>query len=456
MKNKSLKFILRYISTIVLITLVVILLNYLMIVYFVRYSPYTEEPIKTVKNIAIEMNENSNTLSLETSKMIKSKNIWVQLIDKNGHVIYSNNTGKDIPNYYSLKDIAVAAKGYINDYPIFLWECKENLVILGYPKKSIDKYNWFIPSNSKNAAPRTFIYIILFNVGIIVIVSICLSRILNRPLEKLIKGVFDLKREKKVCLMEKGIYKDLAKSINETSKLIIDKNNKIKLRNKAIENWIAAISHDVRTPLSMILGYSAMIEEDDTLSEEVHSEAKIITENSIRLRELIANLNLATSLQYNMQPLSLSSVRLSNIAREAMASCINSGILQNCSTDIIIEDESIAVMGNKNLILRAVINIITNSAKYNKEGCNITVTVPKITTDSIYASIMISDDGSGILQDKVDKINEDDYFYTQIDQKHGLGLIIVRSIVEAHNGELVIKNRKDKGVTVILKIPKVD
>lgn len=130
MKNKSLKFILRYISTIVLITLVVILLNYLMIVYFVRYSPYTEEPIKTVKNIAIEMNENSNTLSLETSKMIKSKNIWVQLIDKNGHVIYSNNTGKDIPNYYSLKDIAVASKGYINDYPIFLWECKENLVIL--------------------------------------------------------------------------------------------------------------------------------------------------------------------------------------------------------------------------------------------------------------------------------------------------------------------------------------
>lgn len=139
-----------------------------------------------------------------------------------------------------------------------------------------------------------------------------------------------------------------------------------------------------------------------------------------------------------------------------MASCINRGILQNCSKDIIIEDENIAVMVDKNLILRAVINIITNSAKHNKEGFNITVTVPKITTGSIYASIMISDDGSGILQDKIDKINENDYFYTQIDQKHGLGLIIVRSIVEAHNGKLVIKNRKDKGVTVILKIPKVD
>jgi signal transduction histidine kinase len=452
--NKSLKFILRYISTIVLITSIVILLNYLLIIYFARYSPYTEEPVKTVKNIAREMGENNNTLSLETSRMIKSKNIWVQLIDEKGNVIYSNNTPKDTSNYYSLKDIAVAAKGYLNDYPIFLWECKENLVMLGYPKNSIEKYNWFIPLNSKGSIPTTFLYIILFNIGIIVILSMVLGRILNRPLGNLVKGVFDLKEEKKVYLKEKGIYKDLAKSINETSEIIMDKNNKIKLRNNAIESWISAITHDVRTPLSMILGYSAMIEDDKTLSSEVHEEARIITENSIRLRELITNLNLATSLQYNMQPLTLSTIRLSHVAREAMASCINSGILQKCSSDIVVKDETIAAKIDKKLILRAIINIITNSSKHNKEGCSIVITIPKTINDSSYVSIIISDDGSGISEEKINKINEENYFHNSIIQNHGLGLVIVRSIMESHNGKIIVENRKDKGLNVILKFPK--
>ncbi|WML32689.1 ATP-binding protein [Clostridium sp. OS1-26] len=453
MKNNGFKFILGYISTIVCITLIVVILNYLGFIYFVRNSPYIKEPTKTVKNIAQELRENNNQLSSKTIEMIKNNGMWVQLVNESGEVIYNCNKPENINNHYSIKDIAILSKSYLKDYPVFLWESKENLVILGYPKSSIQKYNLVIPSNTKNAEPTIYIYIISLNIVILIMLSIGLIRVLNKPLNRLIKGIFSLKEEKKTGLKEKGIYKDLAKSINETSELIIDKNNKIKLRNNAIENWITAVSHDVRTPLSMILGYSAMIEEDDTLPEEVRSEAKIITENSLRLRELIANLNLATSLQYNMQPLTLSTVRLSNIAREAMVSCINSGILQNYSTDIIIEDENVTVMVDKSLILRAVINIITNSAKHNKEGCSITVNVPKAAADSMYASIVVSDDGSGISQEQIDKINKDDYFYTQVNQKHGLGLIIVRSIIDAHHGKFIIENRKDKGVAVTLRIP---
>lgn len=454
MKNKSFKIILNYSITIVLTVLIVIFLNYTVFLYFIRHSPYIKEPTKTVEAIAEELSENNNELSSKTSEMIKNNNIWVQLVNLKGEVIYNNNKPDDIGDYYLLKDIAILSKSYLNDYPVFLWESKENLVIVGYPKNSISKYNWFLPTNIENSTPMTFLYIAFFNVIITIILSICLGRILNKPLNRLINGVLLLKEEKKVCLKEKGIHKDLAKSINETSQIIIEKNNKIKLRDNAVESWIAAISHDVRTPLSMILGYSAMIEEDDTLPKEIHAQAKIITENSLRLRELITNLNLATSLQYNMQPLTLTCTRLSNIAREAMASCINSGAIQNCSKDIIIEEEKTAVMVDAKLLLRAVINLIMNSAKHNKEGCHITVSVPKTTSASPYAAIIVSDDGSGISQDKINKINEDDYFHTPINQKQGLGLIIVRSIVEAHHGSFIIENGKNKGVVATLKIPK--
>ena len=455
MKNKSFKIIANYIIMIVLVTLIAIALNYAGILYVIRCSSYIDEPQKNVENIAEELNGNSNKVSLKTSKMIKNNNLWVQLVNSDGNVIYSNNKPSEIGDYYSLKDIANLSRSYLKDYPVFVWESKENLVILGYPKNSITKYNWFIPTNNKQSIPMTIVYIILLNLIITILVSICLGRIFSKPLRKIINGVFLLKDEKEVYLKEKGIYIDLAQSINKTSKSIIEKNNKIKIRDNAIKNWISAISHDVRTPLSMILGYSAMIQEDSVLTKEVHEQAKIITENSLRLRELITNLNLATSLQYNMQPLILTHAKLSNIVRETMVISINSGILKHCSTEIVIEDEKIAAMVDEKLIIRAIINLIMNSAKHNKEGCHITVTVKKAKDNDSYVSIIILDDGCGISEDKIKKLNQQEDFSTHINQEHGLGLIIAKNIAKAHNGKFIIENGKNKGVISTITIHRV-
>ena len=454
MKSNTFKFTFRYTSMIILITTIIVILNYGGFIYFARYSPYIKEPTKTVKSVAQELTENNNQLSSKTIEMIKNNGIWVQLLNNKGEVIYNYNKPEDIGNFYTINDIAIMSKSYLKDYPIFLWTSKENLVILGYPKNSIDKYNLIIPSNGKSSVPTVYIYIVILNIVILTILSIILNRVLNKPLNRLIKGIFSLKSEEETYLNEKGIYKDLSNSINEISKIILDKNHKIKLRNNAIESWITSISHDVRTPLSMILGYAAMIEEDNSLPEEVRSEAKIITQNSLRLRELITNLNLATSLQYNMQPLNLSTVKLSTIICEAVTSCKKSGILRSCNIEVIIENDDITVMVDRDLILRALINIITNSVKHNKEGCSIKVIVSKESVNNKYASIVISDNGSGISKDIIDRINGGVDYHTTMNQKHGLGLIIVRNIMDVHCGKLIIENGIEQGINVILRIPK--
>lgn len=454
MKNKSLKVISNYIISIVVIALVIIILNYAFILYFTRFSSYVNEPNKIVKAIAEEMNGKNNKLSEDTMQIIKGNNLWVQLVNSNGKVIYGYNNPRDIQKYYSLKDIAKLSRNYLEDYPVFVWESGENLVILGYPKDSISKYNWFIPTNNKNSIPMTIVSIILLNVIIIILLSTCLGRIFSRPIAQLIDGIFSLKHEKDVVLKEKGIYKDLAQSINETSRSIMDKNGKNKLRDNAIKNWINAISHDVRTPLSMILGYSAMLEEDNTLSREACEGVKIITENSLRLREIIANLNLATSLQYNMQPLNLKHVKISNLVRKAIASSIKSGVLQNCSIEVVIEDEEEVVLIDEKLMIRAIMNIIINSATHNKNGCDVKVKVKEVKNNEPYVTIIISDNGCGISKDKIRNINEQKDINTLINKEHGLGLIIVKNIIESHNGKFTIKNGENAGVIVWIKIPK--
>lgn len=452
MNNKSMKIIVRYIIRIIFIVFIVLAINYSLFLFIIRYSPMAKEPTTTVKIIAEELNGDNKQLTDKTTKVIQKNNLWVQLVNASGYVIYSYNEPDDIYNYYSINDIAKLSKSYLNDYPVYLWESGRNLVILGYPKNTISKYNWFIPTNVINNLPLTLVVIMLMNLIITIILSIILSRKLTKPLGNIIKAISSLKEEQEVKLKEKGIFKDLAENINETSQIIRDKNHKIKLRDTAVSNWLTGISHDIRTPLSMILGYSALMEGDATLSEEVHSQARIITENAVRLSDLITDLNLASSLQYQLIPLNLSLVKLSSIARKAVAKGVNSGILKNSSIDLIIQDESASALLDEALFLRAIINLIANSAKHNKQGCNITVTVPN-TNEYDYVSIIVSDNGSGIPKDKIERINGYDYFNAWINKSNGLGLVIVKSIIETHHGQMVIESEKGKGTTIVIRIP---
>ncbi|MDZ7542849.1 hypothetical protein GNF83_17005, partial [Clostridium perfringens] len=145
-------------------------------------------------------------------------------------------------------------------------------------------------------------------------------------------------------------------------------------------------------------------------------------------------------------------LRVGDLVREAIANCINSNVIKSSSIDILIEDESATILADKDLILRAIINLIINSVKHNKEGYNITVTVPKVDKDS-YVTIIISDNGCGISEEKINKINNENTFYNKEKKNHGLGLIIVKSILAAHNGSFLIENGKETGAVVTLKIP---
>lgn len=442
-KNKSMNITIRYIFTIILVALIMISLNYIFMASLIKYNP-SKQPDKIIKAIAGEFNINASSLSLNSEAIIEKDNLWLQLVNPSGEVIYSKNVPENVQKHYSITDIAMLSKSYLKEYPVFVWKSNENLVILGYPKDSISKYNWSFYSKSFSFY---FVSFIILNIVVTGLFANVLGRRLTKPLNNLIKGIFSLKEGKEISLKENGVYKDVVDSIHETSIAILEKNN-------AIKNWISGISHDVRTPLSMILGYSAIIEEDDNLPEETRLQAKIITENAVRFRELVANLNLATMLQYNMQPLDLSQVKLSNIARESMASCVNSGILKNCSSEVIIE-EDIQVMIDKNLFERAIVNLIVNSVNHNSAGCHVKVIVPKINNKSEFVSICVEDDGCGISVEQQEWLRKKDFSHLAANEIHGLGFVIVKSIVAAHGGHVNIESKKEEGVKVTISIPKI-
>ena len=74
-------------------------------------------------------------------------------------------------------------------------------------------------------------------------------------------------------------------------------------RDTARTEWISGVSHDIRTPLSMVMGYADNLENDAALPEEARKQAGIIKEQSLKIKTLIEDLNLTSKLEYQMQPL---------------------------------------------------------------------------------------------------------------------------------------------------------
>ena len=142
-------------------------------------------------------------------------------------------------------------------------------------------------------------------------------------------------------------------------------------RDNARTKWIAAISHDIRTPLSLVMGYASELESSTELPTAEREQAGIIRRQSQRIKTLVNDLNLASKLEYDMQPLRLSPVSLPGLVRKISADFLN-GMMDECYTIDVEIDENTqdeTITGDEELLTRAVSNLITNSMQHNPKGC---------------------------------------------------------------------------------------
>lgn len=145
----------------------------------------------------------------------------------------------------------------------------------------------------------------------------------------------------------------------------------MKTKDEARSNWIAGISHDIRTPLSMILGYASEMEDGSELPMEQRYQAGIIRRQGEKLRSLVSDLNLVSMLEYEMQPLHLKSIRLSVLARQVVAEFLNSGLDDQYEIELKLAEEAVKITGDEKLLLRAIRNLVNNSVRHNPKGCKI-------------------------------------------------------------------------------------
>ena len=386
-------------------------------------------------------------LSDEATKTLRQNEIWAIYLNEDGQCYWAVDLPAEVPERYTIQDVARFTKGYLADYPVFVWNAADGLLVLGYPKDSYTK----LTSNYYSIAALRLLP--AFALGMLGLDVLCLfiayyvsKRRIIRNTEPIVSAVETLADGKPVSLQISGELSEIANSVSKASSIL-------SRQNAARANWISGVSHDIRTPLSMIMGYAGRIAENKAASGEIREQAEIVRKQSVKIKELVQDLNLVSQLEYEMQPLHKEPVRLSKLLRAYVADRLNTGIPDHYSIEIeIVPDAEQAVLEcDARLITRAVNNLIQNSMDHNPQGCDICLSLTASKNQLILA---VTDDGTGLSAEALQALQEKPHYMESTDERldlrHGLGLLIVQQVTRVHHGTFSLSNVDPSGCRAIM------
>lgn len=267
------------------------------------------------------------------------------------------------------------------------------------------------------------------------------------------------------------INKELLNSISyeiekrdETEKELEEKRRKLEddIKIESFKNeFFASVSHEFKTPLNIILGSVQLIDRNmelDELSNEFSQKYKkyidTIRQNSYRLLRLVNNLIDITRIEGGFYQLQLGNYDIVSTVENITLSVAQ--YIENKGIDLIFdtncEEKIIACDPDK--IERIILNLMSNAIKYTKENGKICV---NLNIDENKACISIEDSGIGISKDKLDLIFER---YKQVDNAltrksggSGIGLSLVKSLVELHGGSIYVTSKEGIGTKFTFELP---
>jgi signal transduction histidine kinase len=245
-------------------------------------------------------------------------------------------------------------------------------------------------------------------------------------------------------------------SLDRVRKRLALQNEQLIQADRAKDEFIALVSHDLRTPLTSIIGYVELALEEDgaaPLDEERRRYLEVVARSSDRLLRLVDDLLLAARLQSGRFVLSLEDADLEAVAAEALDEMHGRAERKGVSL-FLAADGPLRITCDRRRLLQLLDNLVGNAVKFTPSGGRVELRVERTLTG---AALEILDTGVGIRPGEEERIF--DRFYrspTVVSEQipgTGLGLFIARAIAERHGGTVVARRRDGGGSVFRLELP---
>lgn len=463
------KLTLRFVSTVIAVVIIVVLINIIsLIALFIGNARHNQDQ-KILTGLGAEnfvRNFNHYILSSgqnvyvsdEGKKALDVKETWIQVLDKDGREIYHYKRPENVPLKYTPFQIVNGYKyqgGIGSASTIFVGEKtvgdKQYSYIIGFPMKEVEKQVLIYNTDELgNFIKNSAMIILLIDSVIALFFGYLFSKGLTKPLGNIINGVEKLgEGDYGVCYIPKGIYRDVYHNLNNLSDTLKSNERERKKLDQMREEWIANISHDIKTPLASIKGYAEILSDDEYefSKEEIKSYAEIMHKKSNYIKDLVDDLNLTTKLKNKTSMINKKEINLVKLVRETVIDILNDPKYSDSHINFISEENVILKEVDNILIKRVINNLLYNALIHNDSKVKIEVKV--IKDEKVH--IFVKDNGKGIRPEELKYIFDRYYRGTNTGERHkgsGLGMAIAKEVVKAHGGDVKISSTLGAGTEI--------
>ena len=420
---------------------------------------YEKEKVDNMNNIVKSLNSTDNSNLTSTLQDIAYENdvcivlsddisvVGAYNINMNGCILKNNNSKvRELMYNFVNSDETFKSYKFINE--------DKHISALLYGIK-LDNKTAFIYSNLEDISDFTILikqqlmYVCIIGIFIAIIISIFLSNKITEPITKITKKAKKLgSGDTEVTFEESGI-----KEIDELSEALTHAQMEMVKTNELRRDLMANVSHDLKTPLTMIKAYAEMIRDISYKDhDKMNEHLGIIVDETDRLTVLVNDILDLSRMQSNADTLSIETFDLA----DDIKTIVNRyQIIKETEKYIINVEmpESIKIKADKKKINQVIYNLINNAINYTGEDKTVTV---RVTKHKKYYLVEIIDTGKGIKESEIPYIWNKYYKNDKNHQRNvvstGLGLSIVKEILELHGYEYGVKSVLKKGSTFYFKI----
>lgn len=239
-----------------------------------------------------------------------------------------------------------------------------------------------------------------------------------------------------------------------------EQNRELEEASQAKSQVLATVSHELKTPLTGIIGYAHMLLEKQhvvgALTDTQLRYVDVIRQCSYRLKDLIADLLEVSKIESHSLELGLADLDIEQEIQEVVASLQEQFDKRDVEVILNVPIDLVKVQGDRLRVSQILGNLVSNAYKYSPEGSTFMISAQE---ENEFVRIEVADQGMGIPQEDQAKLFSKFFRSKEVVNKGisgtGLGLFVVKHLVTAHGGEIWLKSEVGQGTTFSFTLPKV-
>lgn len=393
-------------------------------------------------------------------ELLQENDIGMQILDHSGYEISSYQKPEQAEDIYSNTELMhLYQTGQLEngETTSFIGAVKHNgnnyTYILHFPMK-ISIITMYLNGERFTGGKTIVILIVGILFMVILVLGIIYGFLTTRIMSNLTASIREIATRSYLPIQAHGAFGDIYDSLN-TLDIEIKASDRLREQTEKMrEEWIANITHDLKTPLSPIKGYAEILQGNNNKTEEQCGRyARVILKNVAYMETLIDDLKLTYQLENGMIPLKRQEQNFIRFLKELIIDILNNPEYERRTIHFETTEKTVLFSFDQTLLTRAFQNLIINAFMHGDENTEIAL---QISVSDTILQITVSDNGKGMTAEETGSLFQRYYRGTNTEHKPegtGLGLAITKSIVELHGGTISVSSIPGIGTAFQIQFP---